>query len=116
VERLIFNTGRAVGALAGALLAVLWAYAMWIPAAGLPLSGISFAVALLMCFLAIIAVIAATHGHSTMLTIAFLASFLPVGAVLLRVDLWLRWIGILDLALLAAVALIWWGSRRHAAT
>jgi hypothetical protein len=101
-----------MGALAGALLSVLWSYAMWVPEAGLPsLSGISFAVALLMCFVAIIAVIASTRGHSGVLMVAFLASFLPVGAVLIQVDLWFQWVGLLDLLLLAATALIWFGAR-----
>lgn len=111
---MLFNLGRGLGALAGAILSVLWAYAMWVPEAGLPsLSGVSFAVALLMCFLAIIAVIASIHGHSGMLMIAFLASFLPVGAVLIQVELWFRWVGALDLALLAATALIWLGARER---
>lgn len=112
MKPLIFNLGRGVGALAGALLSVLWAYAMWVPEAGLPsLGGISFAVALLMCFIAIIAVIASVHGHSGMLMVAFLASFLPVGALMLQVDLWFRWIGVLDASLLAAAASIWFGTR-----
>lgn len=108
----VLQLGRGIGALAGASLSVLWAYAMWVPEAGLrSLSGIGLAVAFLMCFLAIIAVIASTRGHSGMLIVAFLASFLPVGAVLIQVDLWFRWLGVLDLALLAAAALIWLGSR-----
>jgi hypothetical protein len=107
-----FNLGRGLGALAGAVLSVLWAYAMWVPGAGLPsLAGISFAVALLMCFIAIIAVIASIHGHSGMLMVTFLASFLPVGAVLIQVELWFRWIGVLDLALFVAVGMIWVGAR-----
>ena len=111
--KLIFNLGRGLAALAGAVLSVLWSYAMWVPEAGLSsLSGVGFAVALLMCFVAIIAVIAGTRGHSGILMIAFLASFLPVGAVLLRVDLWFRWIGLLDLVLLVAAALLWFASRR----
>lgn len=111
MKSLLFHAGRGLGALAGAVLSVLWAYAMWVPEAGLPsLSGISFAVALLMCFIAIIGVIAAVHGHSGMLMVAFLASFLPVGAVLVQVDLWFQWVGMLDLALLAAASMIWYGS------
>jgi hypothetical protein len=43
--------------------------------------------------------------------IAFLASFLPVGAVLVQVDLWFQWVGVLDLLLLLATALIWYGAR-----
>lgn len=112
MKPMLFNLGRGLGALAGAVLSVLWAYAMWVPEAGLPsLAGISFAVALLMCFIAIIAVIASVHGHAGMLMVAFLASFLPVGAVLIQVDLWFRWIGALDVALLASVALLWLGAR-----
>jgi hypothetical protein len=49
-----------------------------------------------------------------MLMVAFLASFLPVGAVLIQVDIWFRWIGMLDVALLVAVSLIWFGARDRA--
>lgn len=116
MTKLLFNLGRGLAAAAGAVLSVLWSYAMWMPEAGLSsLSGVGFAVALLMCLLAIIAVIAATRGHSAMIMVAFLASFLPVGAVLLRVDAWFRWIGVLDLLLLLAAALIWFASRRSSA-
>jgi hypothetical protein len=112
MSKVLFNLGRGVGALAGAILSVLWSYAMWVPEAGLPsLAGVSFAVAVLMCFVAIIAVIAATRGHSGMLMVAFLASFLPVGAVLVQVDLWFQWVGVLDLLLLLATVLIWYGAR-----
>jgi len=89
----------------------MWVFAMWVPAAALPLSGFSFAVAFFMSIIAIVAIIASIRGHSVVLSIAFLASFLPVGAVLIRVDLWFGWIGRLDLVLLVAAALIWWGSR-----
>ncbi len=117
MSKAIFNFGRAVGTLAAALLSVMWVFAMWTPAAGLPLSGFSFAVAFIMSIIAIVGIIASIRGHSAMLSIAFLASFLPVGAVLIQVDLWFEWIGRLDLVLLVAAALIWWGSRtqRHVA-
>jgi len=116
MAQLAFNLGRGLGALAGSVLGLFWSYAMWIPEAGLrSLSGVGFAVALLMCFLAIIAVIASVRGHSGMLMVAFLASFLPVGAVLLQVELWFRWIGVLDLLLLAGAALLWFASRHSTA-
>lgn len=100
-----------MGAGAGAALAAAWAMLMWAPSAGLSLSGISFVVALLMCLIGVIAVIASIKGHSAVLMVAFLASFLPVGAYLIQVEVWLRWLGLLDLILLAAAAMIWWGQR-----
>lgn len=114
-RRLISEAGRTLGIAAGAVLAALWSYIMWVPAAGLDVSGVSFAVAFLMCFCGIVAVLAAHRRHSAVLMIAFLASFLPVGALMLQVDLWLRWLGILDLFLLCAAALIWWGRPRAGA-
>lgn len=111
----MLETGRWLGMAAGSLLAVLWAYIMWVPAAGMDVSGVSFTVAFLMCVLGVIAVLASYRGHSTVLMISFIASFLPIGALMVQVDLWLRWLGILDLVLLAAAALIWWGRPRGAA-
>lgn len=112
MKRLSFDTGRGLGALAGALLAVLWVYTMWAPGAALGLSGIGLAIGFMMVVIAVIAVIAAVHGHAAALMIAFLASFLPVGAVLIQAaDLQDRWIGMLDLALLAAAALVHFGKE-----
>lgn len=106
--------GRSVGSVAGGVLAVLWVYAIWFPSGGLTLAGPSIVLAGLMAVLAIFAAIAASKGHSTVLLLIFIASFLPVGGYLLGVDHWLRWLGVLDLLLLLAAALIWWGARAAA--
>jgi hypothetical protein len=100
-----------VGALAGGVLALLWVYAIWFPSGGLTLAGPSIIVAGLMALLAIFGAIASSKGHSTVLLLIFIASFLPVGGYLLGVDHWLRWLGALDLMLLLAAGLIWWGAR-----
>jgi hypothetical protein len=99
--------GRAVGVLCGAALSVAWAFALWVPTAGLTLSGVSFVVALLLAVLAVFAVIASYYGHSTVLVLLFLASFFPIGAFLMPTEHWLRWVGWVDLGLLAAAVLMW---------
>jgi len=112
MRRLSFQAGRGLGALAGALLAILWVYTMWAPGAALGLSGIGLAIGFMMVVIAVIAVIAAYHGHAAALLVAFLASFLPVGAVLIQAaDPEDRWIGLLDLALLVAAALVHFGKE-----
>jgi hypothetical protein len=105
--------GRALGALSGAVTSVLWMYAIWFPSREISMSGVSVAVAWFMAMLAIFAIIASVKGHSVVLFVAFLASFLPVGAFLLYVEDWPRWIGVLNLALLAASILIWQSGRRR---
>lgn len=98
---------RALGVLSGAVLSGAWAFALWVPTSGLTLSGISFVVALLLMVLALFATIASFYGHAIVVVLAFLASFFPVGAFLMPTEHWLRWTGWLDLALLAAGALMW---------
>src|SRR5687768_11509750 len=105
--KLLNTFGRALGALCGAVLAFSWAFALWVPTAGLTLAGVSVVTALLLTVLALFAVIASLKGHPTVLVLLFLASFFPVGAFLLKVDHWLRWSGWIDLGLLAAAALLW---------
>lgn len=103
--------GRVLGACAGIVNAVAWAFAIWVPDAGLQLSGVSAAIAFLMTLLSLLAAIAAWRGQAVMLFVMFLASFLPIGALLLRVDHWLHWVGMLDLVLLLGCVLIWWSGR-----
>jgi hypothetical protein len=45
-------------------------------------------------------------GHSTVLFVVFIASFLPIGAYLLGVNHWLRWVGVLNVLILVAVLMI----------
>jgi hypothetical protein len=105
--------GRALGALSGAVTSILWMYAIWFPSPEISMSGVSVAVAWLMAMLAIFAIIASVKSHPVVLFVAFLASFLPVGAYLLYVRDWPRWIGVLNLALLAASILLWQSARRR---
>jgi hypothetical protein len=105
--------GRALGALSGAITSILWMYAIWFPSPEIGMSSVSVAVAWLMTMLAVFAIIASVKGHHVVLFVAFLASFLPVGAFLLYVRDWPRWIGILNLVLLAASILLWQSARRR---
>ena len=107
--------GRALGALSGAVMSVLWMYAVWFPSPEISMQGVGVAVAWLMALLAIFAIIASVKGHHVVLFVAFLASFLPVGAFLLYVPDWPRWIGVLDIVLLLASVLIWQSARKRSA-
>jgi ABC-type glycerol-3-phosphate transport system permease component len=107
--------GRGLGVVSAALLASAWAFVLWVPAAGLTVTGISVVTALLLVALAVFAGIAAAHGHAVVLALLFLASFFPVGAFLIPTDHWLKWVGWIDLGLLAAAVLIRATARRVAA-
>jgi hypothetical protein len=107
-------SGRALGALSGAVTSILWMYAIWFPSPEISMQGVGVAVAWLMAMLAVFAIIASVKGHHVVLFIAFLASFLPVGAMLLYVRDWPRWIGVLNLVLFVASVLLWQGARRRA--
>jgi hypothetical protein len=107
--------GRALGALCGAVLSVAWVFALWVPEARLTLSGVSVVVALLLAIFAVFATIASIRGHAAVVVLLFLASFFTIGAYLMPVDHWLRWVGWVDLGLLLAAALIWI-TRRAALT
>jgi hypothetical protein len=102
---------RALGVAAGGALAACWAFAMWMPSAGLAVSGVNFVVALLLALLALFAAIASARGHAVIVVLMFLASFFPVGVALLGAGDWLRWIGRLDAALLIAGVLLWLTAR-----
>ena len=99
--------GRALGALCGAALTVIWAFTFWVPAAGLTLPGISVVGALMFASFALFAAIASVRGHATVVVLLFLASFFPVGASLIRIDHWLSSVGWLDIGLAVASALLW---------
>ncbi len=95
--------GRGLGAFASAVSAVLWLLAIWSPDTGEILAGApTLLVACLLLTACIVGVIASVRGHGNVMLIVFLVSFLPIGAVLLRVDHWLRWIGVLNVLLLVA--------------
>jgi hypothetical protein len=108
--------GRALGLTCAAVLASAWAFALWVPSAGLTLSGVSVVTALLLVAFALFAGIAAVHGHGAVLALLFLASFFPVGVFLMPTDHWLKWVGWVDLGLLVSAVLIWVTGRRSVAT
>jgi hypothetical protein len=99
--------GRILGMLCAAALAVVWAYTLWVPAAGLSLSGVSVIMALALVAFAVFAGIASAYGHAAVLVLFFLASFFPIGAFLMQADHWLKWVGWGDLGLLVAAILTW---------
>lgn len=103
--------GRIIGTVTGAVASAAWVIAMWVPSAGLTLTGISFVAALVMALLALFAAIASVRGHTVVVVLVFLASFFPVGLFLSTTDHWLQWVGRLDVGFLVAGLLLWAGSR-----
>jgi hypothetical protein len=104
--------GRAVGVVCAAGLSAAWAFALWVPSDGLTITGISVIGAPMFLVLAVFAGIASVYGHATVIALAFVASFLPVGVSLLPRHHWLQWAGWLDLGLLLAAVLIGTTRRR----
>jgi hypothetical protein len=105
--------GRAVGLVCACGLAAAWAFTMWLPASDrLDLTGVNVIGALMFLMLAVFAGIASVYGHATVIALAFVASFFPIGVSLLPRDHWLQWAGWLDLGLLVAALLIWATRRR----
>jgi drug/metabolite transporter (DMT)-like permease len=107
LQKAVNTIGRALGALCGAALAVIWAFTFWVPAAGLTLPGTSAIGALMFAVFGLFATIASVRGHATVVVLLFLASFFPVGASVIRIDHWLRVVGWLDVGLLVASVLLW---------
>jgi hypothetical protein len=103
--------GRGVGALTGLGVSAGWFFAIWVPTAGLTLTGIDLVVALLMAALALFGMIASVRGHVIVVTLVFLASFFPVGVALATAEHWMRWVGRANVGFLVAALLIWAGSR-----
>jgi hypothetical protein len=103
------TTARALGALCGAALAVVWAVTLWVPAAGLKLSGVSVVVALMLSAFGLFAAIASLRGHATVVVLLFLASFFPVGTLgfALTREHWFYWVGWLDIGLIVAAVPMW---------
>lgn len=111
IVRVVDYAGRGIGAVSGALVAVLWMAGIWLPDIGTAMTGLSFVVALLMALLGLFAVIASVRGHAAVLLVLFAASFFPVGLALLGAEHWLGWAGRLNVCYLVAGALIWLGRR-----
>ena len=105
--------GQALGAVCGIGCCIGWTAAMWGPTGVVVLSGTGFTAALPMMFLAICAVIASLRGHGLALIAIFVASFFPVGWILVTKlsDHMLNWLGVLDLGYLFAGVMIWASSR-----
>ncbi|RPI61400.1 MAG: hypothetical protein EHM50_05730 [Lysobacterales bacterium] len=108
--------GRIVGVCCAAGLASAWAYVLWVPSAGLTLANLNVVTALVFVVLAVVAGIAAVHGHAVVIALVFVASFFPIGVSLLPRDHWLQSVGWLDLGLLVSAVLIWLGRPRAAAS
>jgi hypothetical protein len=113
MARAINWIGRILGMLCAAALAIAWAYTLWVPAAGLSLSGVSVVMALALVAFAVFAGIASAYGHAVVVVLFFLASFFPIGAFLMGTDHWLKSVGWGDLGLLAAAVLMWATARRR---
>jgi hypothetical protein len=111
MARLLNRLGRVLGVVCAAALSGIWAFALWVPTAGLTLSGVSVVMALLLVGFAVFAGIASAYGHATVVTLFFLASFFPIGAFLMSAPHWLHWVGWVDLGLLLAAALMWGSAR-----
>jgi hypothetical protein len=110
--RIVDYTGRALGAISGALVSALWMLGVWLPESGMALTGINFVVAMLMALLGLFAAIASIRAHAAVLLIVFVASFFPVGITLLGGEHWLSWAGRLNVCYLVASVLIWLARRR----
>jgi hypothetical protein len=107
---------RGLGVLCALALSGAWTFVLWVPTAGLTLSGVSVVMALLLVVFAVFAGIASAYGHAAVVALFFLASFFPIGAFLLPTDHWLRYVGWVDLGLLLAAVLMWATARRLART
>jgi hypothetical protein len=107
MREIIQFAGKITGIVSGAAVCACWMFALWVPQPELPLSSMSFTVALLMAMLAIIAVNASLRGHGVTLIVLFFASFFPIGMYLLQIPGWIRVIGILNLGYLIAGLIAW---------
>jgi hypothetical protein len=105
---------RGLGVICAVAAAGMWAFDLWVPGAGLTSGGVNVVMQLLLVTFAIFAGIAAANGHAVVVTLFFLASFFPVGAALMFAQHWLRWVGWIDLGLLAAAVLLF-ATRRYVA-
>jgi len=107
MKKTVQFVGKFTGVLSGIGACASWSIAMWTPTPPVPLSGMAFFVAMLMAILAIIAAIAAYHGHGIVLMVVFFTSFFPIGVFLLGVPGWMRVIGVLNLGYLIAGLVAW---------
>jgi hypothetical protein len=98
--------GRVIGMLASAACCLLWVIIIWFPSGGLIVRWWSLPLAALRGLMALVAGIASFQGHAIVIFVIFVASFLPVGAYLLGIDHWLRFVGMLNVTMLAAALLI----------
>jgi len=114
VSNAINWVGRVVGVLSAGALALAWAFALWVPSAGLTLPGVSVVMALASFAFAVFSGVASAYGHAAVVALLFLASFFPIGATfLMQTEHWVRWVGWGDLGLLVAAVLMWATARRR---
>lgn len=73
-------------------------------------------IALLMALAALIATIAAWHGHATVLVVVSFVSFVPIGFALLDADHFLRYAGMMNVVLAIAAGLIAIGRKMESAS
>jgi len=104
--------GRVIGMVSGGALAIAWAFALWVPAAGLS-AGVSVITAIALVAFAVFGAIASAYGHTVVLMLFFLASFFPIGVTFLIQPDWHKWVGWGDLGLLGAAILLWATARRR---
>jgi hypothetical protein len=110
--RMILSAGRVLGMLSGGICSFLWISAIWFPTDGLSLEGAYLLpTSILMAVIGLVAAIAAYHGHSKVMLIGFIASFLPVGIALLDAEHFLRYAGMLNIVLAMATVLTAVGHR-----
>lgn len=98
--------GRLTGIVSGSLACLLWMAALWDPASTFSFNPASMLVVFLMMLAAILVVIASLKGHSTMLMVLFVVSFLPIGLYVIGVPHWIRWVGLANIGYLAAALLL----------
>ena len=105
-----------LGMPAGGLASFLWISAIWFPTDGLNLGGAYLLpTSILMALFGLVGAIAAFNGHSKVMLVCFIASFLPIGIALLDSSHFLRYAGMLNIVSGVATALVWFGQSRQPA-
>jgi hypothetical protein len=104
---IFYKIGQVTGISAGAITAILWMMALWMPDTPFTFSTASMAVTLIMMILAVVAIVASMKGHPAILLVIFGVSFFPVGLYVLGVPHWIQWVGLSNMGYLLAAIIIW---------